>query len=192
MSCRPCLSFVCLLVLCFLTACSGMKVADYEKERPEFRPEKYFLGETKAWGVFYDFHEKLSRHFTVQMKGHQEGDSFILEENFVFNDGERDFRRWEIKSTGEKTYEGTAEDVVGKAAGEVGGNAIHWRYRLLLKTKDGRTEVGFDDWMFLLDETHLFNRAKIRKFGLEVGEVILFFDKPSGELKLAADLAQTN
>jgi hypothetical protein len=32
-----------------------------------------------------------------------------------------------------------------------------------------------DDWMYLIDENTMVNRAKMSKFGFEVGEVTLFF-----------------
>ncbi len=37
--------------------------------------------------------------------------------------------------------------------------------------------VSFDDWLFRQDEKRLFNVTTIRKFGLEVGKVTLFFEK---------------
>jgi hypothetical protein len=39
-------------------------------------------------------------------------------------------------------------------------------------------EFTFDDWGYLIDETHAVNRASMRKFGIEVGQVTLFFTKP--------------
>ena len=37
--------------------------------------------------------------------------------------------------------------------------------------------VSFDDWMYLLDENRLLNRAAISKFGIQLGEVTLSFTK---------------
>jgi hypothetical protein len=43
---------------------------------------------------------------------------------------------------------------------------------------DGSTwDVQFDDWMFLMDERVMLNRAVMSKFGIRLGEVTLAFYK---------------
>ncbi|MCK1786862.1 DUF3833 domain-containing protein, partial [Pseudomonas sp. TNT11] len=66
-------------------------------------------------------------------------------------------------------------DVVGEAIGEVAGNALRWRYRLNLAVDGSVYEVSFDDWMYLMDEDTLINRSSMSKFGVEWGQVTLFF-----------------
>lgn len=64
---------------------------------------------------------------------------------------------------------------MGEAQGQLAGNAFRWQYRLSLPV-DGRVwEVNFDDWMYLMDQDTLINRASMRKFGIEWGQVTLFF-----------------
>lgn len=166
-----------LLLLSVAAGCSGNRIESFSGTTPQFEVEKYFLGRTTAHGVFYDWHGRFSRHFVVSLDGTQEGDKFILREDFVFNDGETQQRVWEIQRRGEHEYRGTSEDVIGVAFGEREGKALHWKYRLNLKTGSGKTPVSFDDWLFLLDDTHVFNRAQITKFGVQVGEVLIFFSK---------------
>ena len=70
-----------------------------------------------------------------------------------------------------------APDVVGEAIGTVAGNALNWRYVLALEI-DGRTwHVDFDDWMFLIDDHVMLNRAVMSKFGVRLGEVTLSFTR---------------
>jgi hypothetical protein len=38
-------------------------------------------------------------------------------------------------------------------------------------------EVEFDDWMFLIDEQVMLNKAVMSKFGFRLGEVTLAFRK---------------
>jgi hypothetical protein len=67
--------------------------------------------------------------------------------------------------------------VVGEASGQVRGNAFNWRYTLRLPV-DGRTyDVQFDDWMYLMDDRVMLNKAVMSKFGLRLGEVTLTFVK---------------
>jgi len=43
---------------------------------------------------------------------------------------------------------------------------------------DGRTfEVQFDDWMYLMDQRVMLNKAVMSKFGVRLGEVTLSFVK---------------
>ena len=36
-------------------------------------------------------------------------------------------------------------------------------------------QINFDDWMFLLDDQVMLNRAVMSKFGIRLGEVLLSF-----------------
>ena len=76
-----------------------------------------------------------------------------------------------------KRFTGTAGDVVGEAAGQEKGNAFRWGYTLKLPV-DGRIiEVQFDDWMYLMGDKVMLNKAKMSKFGFGLGEVTLSFVK---------------
>jgi NOL1/NOP2/fmu family ribosome biogenesis protein len=67
--------------------------------------------------------------------------------------------------------------VVGAATGELYGNALRWQYVLKLDI-DGRVwEVDFDDWMYLMDDKVMLNKAAMSKFGIYLGEVTLAFYK---------------
>ena len=43
---------------------------------------------------------------------------------------------------------------------------------------DGKVyHVDFDDWMYLIDERVMLNRATMSKFGVRLGEIALSFTK---------------
>jgi hypothetical protein len=75
------------------------------------------------------------------------------------------------------TFHGTADDVVGVATGRVSGNALHWTYVLRLPVDGKEYLVNFDDWMWQMDEHSMMNRSTMSKFGIDLGEVTLFFRK---------------
>ena len=95
-----------------------MNLKDFSNNQPEFKIEEYFLGKTSASGLFIDLFGKVKRQFTVEMEGIQEGNIFILNENFLYDDGEEEFRSWEITKTSDTTYEGNSTDIKGIAQGE--------------------------------------------------------------------------
>jgi len=80
-----------------------------------------------------------------------------------------------MKHLGNGEYVGTADDVKGQARGRTAGNSFRWQYTLLLPV-DGRiVEVQFDDWMYLMDDRVMLNKATMSKFGIRLGEVTLSF-----------------
>lgn len=164
--------------LLLITGCTSMKPEDFKDATPALVLEEYFVGETRAWGLFEDRFGRLRRQFTVEIEGSWDGELLILDERFVFSDGERDRRVWRITKTGPNTYEGRADDVIGVARGEALGNALNWRYDMDLKVGDGTLRVHFNDWMFLQPSGVLLNRARVSKFGISIGEVTLAFMKP--------------
>ena len=63
------------------------------------------------------------------------------------------------------------------AEGQQSGNAFRWAYTLALPV-DGRViEVQFDDWMYLMNDKVMLNKAAMRKWGVGLGEVTLSFFK---------------
>jgi len=66
---------------------------------------------------------------------------------------------------------------VGEAIGVTAGNAFRWNYVLALPVGDKIYNVNFDDWMFLMDDEVMLNRAVMSKFGFKLGEVTLSFRK---------------
>jgi len=166
-----------LPILLLLNGCSTMKASDYAGTTPAFVLEDYFLGEVRAWGVFQARNGEVKRQFTVDILGEMEGDELVLTEDFVFDDGEISQRIWRIRKTGEHSYEGRADDVIGTASGSAYGKALNWKYDLALEV-DGKTyKVHFDDWMFQHHDGVLMNRATMSKFGIRLGEVIIFFKR---------------
>jgi hypothetical protein len=166
-----------LPLIFFLAGCDTMKPQDFQGTQPTFKVEEFFAGRTKAWGIFEDRFGNLRRDFTVELQGVREGDVLTLTEDFLYSDGETERRVWVIRKQDEHTYSGTAGDVVGTAEGQAYGKALNWRYTMDLKVGDGSWRVNFDDWMFMADRDTVINRARVSKFGVEIGEVTVFFRK---------------
>lgn len=161
-----------------VVGCAGPQVADYAGELPALDLRTYFNGQLSAYGIFTDRSGKVVQRFTVTMNCHWDGENGVLDEDFLYADGRTEKRIWRLRHLGDGRYVGRADDVVGEAQGQVRGNAFRWTYRLRLPV-DGRVwEVDFDDWMYLLDERVMLNKAVMSKWGLYLGEVTLSFFKP--------------
>ena len=134
-------------------------------------------GELVAHGIFTDRGGKVVRRFTVLMKCSWSGDDGVLDEDFTYSDGKKERRVWRLKKLPDGRYTGTADDVVGTAQGQASGNAFRWAYTLRLPVDGSVYEVQFDDWMYLVDERVMLNKAVMSKFGIRLGEVTLAFTK---------------
>jgi Protein of unknown function (DUF3833) len=170
-------AWIAIAFAALLLGCNGMKLDDFAGRDPKLLLEEYFVGRAEAWGIFEDRFGTLRRQFKVDIDGTFDGETLELVERFVFEDGETDTRTWRIRALPDERYEGTADDVVGLAQGGVQGNAFHWQYDAQLEFSGRSWQVHFDDWMFLLDERTLINRATVSKLGLTLGELTIFFRK---------------
>ena len=160
-----------------LTGCATPDIADYAAERPTLDLRTYFNGTVDAWGVFTDRSGKVVKRFTVLMQCTWQGDEGVLDEDFTYSDGTKQRRIWRITRHADGRYTGRADDVVGEALGQARGNALRWSYTLALPV-DGRVwHVDFDDWMYLMDDKVMLNRAAMSKWGVKLGEVTLSFTK---------------
>lgn len=160
-----------------LIACASPKPADYADEKPVLDLREYFNGDIDAYGIFTDRSGQVVRRFVVTIKASWEGEKGVLEEDFVYSDGEKQRRVWTLIHQGDGKYIGTADDVVGEASGQVAGNAFQWSYVLRLPVGDRTYDVSFNDWMYLMSDKVMLNKATMSKFGIRLGEVTLSFHK---------------
>ncbi len=160
-----------------LAGCATPQVADYAGETPRLDLREYFNGTIDAWGVFTDRAGKVVKRFSVVMNCSWQGGDGVLDEAFSYSDGTRQRRIWRLKQLEEGRYSGRADDVRGEAAGQQLGNAFHWRYVLALPVEGKVVEVDMDDWMYLMSDRVMLNKASMSKFGLHLGEVTLSFAK---------------
>lgn len=169
-----------LIGLGTLAGCaSAPSPADYAAETPVLDLKRYFDGRVLAYGVFTDRGGKVKRRFTVTMDCRWDGPRGTLDERFAYSDGSTERRVWTVIDHGGGRYTGTAADVKGEAEGRAAGNALQWRYTLKLPVDGTVYEVQFDDWMYLIDEQVMLNKAVMSKFGIRLGEVTLAFHKPA-------------
>ncbi|GLS27323.1 DUF3833 domain-containing protein [Marinibactrum halimedae] len=156
-----------------LLGCSTT-IDEYKSQSPTFLPETFFNGPMTAHGMVKDYRGKVIRTFYADINAYWVDDTGVLDESFIFNDGEKQIRRWEIQKKG-NTYTATASDVIGSSALIVAGNALTMTYELELEP-DGMT-VSMEDWIFLIDEHTALAETQIRKWGLPVGEITLTMRK---------------
>lgn len=167
-----------VFLIFILQGCSNNNMKQFENTKPKFDLFNFFMGETIAYGIFEDRFGKLRRQFRVNITGTLNNDTLILDEDFLYDDGEKSSRIWKIKKISNKnsiTYTGSAEDIEGFAKGQSVGNALNWSYYIYLNMKDTNLKVKFNDWIYQQDKNVAINRAYVSKFGIDIGSVTLVF-----------------
>ena len=173
---------VALLVL-GLAGCAGKPSLDDEKlSTRTLNLEEFFDGRSVAYGQFQDVFGTVRRRFEVEITGTWDGETLKLVEDFVYEDGSTEQRVWTLVKTGPDSWQGTAPGVQGVATGQEKGDKFNWQYTIDLPVPaaDGSVEtlrVHFDDWMWLLSDDRLLNRAYMKRVGVTIGEVIISFEK---------------
>lgn len=159
-----------------LTGCgSAMKIDDFKDAKPEFIPQEYFNGPMTAYGMVKDRDGKIIRRFTGKLVGSwDEKGVGTLDEKFVYDDGETQTRVWTLTPTGEeKTFIGTAGDIVGDAKMVAKGNTVMIDYVMRVPYKDSTIDISVRDWLHLQEDGVILNHSKMKKFGFEVGELVI-------------------
>lgn len=169
-----------LAVLCTLfglAGCAGVSPDVYRDQTPTLDLAQYFNGPLTAWGYFADRSGRVQKRFKVAMTGVWQGDAGVLTEDFSWSDGTTSRRVWRLQKHPDGRYTGQADDVLGEAIGHAAGNALQWRYTLLLPVDGNTYEVQFDDWMYQMDDEVMLNKSEMRKFGFKLGEIVITFRK---------------
>ena len=160
-----------------LAGCASQNIQSYATEKPVLDLQQYFNGTLDAYGVFTDRGGSVVKRFTVVMVCTWNGDQGVLDEAFTYSDGTAQRRIWRLTKLADGRYTGRADDVVGEAQGQTRGNAFYWTYTMSLPVDGKVYEVNFDDWMYLMTDKVMLNKATMSKFGVRLGEVTLSFTK---------------
>lgn len=166
-----------VLAFCLILFGCSAQLKDYQDSKLPLDLFGYFEGQSRAWGMVQDYSGKKTRSFEVVIVGTVVENQLTLVEDFLFDDGEQSQRIWYIDKLPDGSYQGRASDVVGVAQGKEVGNAMFWSYDLVIPWDDSEIEVRLEDWLYRQDDTRVFNLAKIKKFGLEVGQITILFEK---------------
>jgi hypothetical protein len=119
--------------------------AHFEGGRPEMRPERFFLGETRSSGVLEAPSGAPLRRFQVEGHGSPLPDGGVRLQQTVRMDGQAPTTRtWELHANGAHGYGGSLTDASGAVAGEAYGELFHLRYPLR-----GLPFGRMEQWLYL-------------------------------------------
>lgn len=168
------LRFLFLLIILIFTGCSKMQIEDFTGKIPELIPQKYFNGSLRAYGMVKDRSGKIIKTFKGNLVGSWDKNGVgTLHEKFVYDNGETQTRVWTLTPTGDKTFIGTAGDIVGEAQMIANGNTILIDYTMTIPYNNSTIDINVKDWLHLQKDGIILNHSKMKKFGFTVGELVI-------------------
>ncbi len=174
---------ILILIVGLLAGCVGKpSLTDASLSTRQLNIEQFFDGDLVAYGQFQDIFGTVRRQFTVKIKGDWDGKRLKLVEDFIYEDGSTEQRVWTLVKTGAQTWSGTAPGVIGQAVGVEQGDRFNWRYTIDLPVPVAggpatSVRVTFDDWIWLQSDSRAFNRAYMKRYGVDIGDVSISFEK---------------
>lgn len=144
------------------------------------RFEAFFKGRSYAYGTLSAINGER-RDFFITLDGRLAGGVLTLREAFVFSNGAREVKTWRFRKVGPETYIGTREDVIGETTLTIEGNRASMAYDINLTPKAAPTIVRFEDTLVLEADGSLRNIARMSKFGLPIGRVVVNFARTKAE-----------
>ena len=163
-------------LILMLSSCSTTSIDEYANNLPTLDPQQFFNGALSAHGVLKDRSGKVTRYFNASIKAYWKNGVGTLEEKFIFDDGEIQYRNWTL-TPATIGYTATAGDVIGKGSARTKGNAMQLNYVLEVNYKGSPVQLQVDDWMWQVDQNTLLNESTLRKWGFKVGSVQLVIVK---------------
>jgi len=143
-----------------------------------FRPEQFFIGRTRGWGVVRAIGGKQTR-FEVVTDGRMEEayGSLHFDETFAYEDGRSDTWRWAMTRGRDGRYV-AAEQMVGAG---IEGRHEHGDYVLNFK-RPIRPQGGFPTPRFRTTFTMLsprvaLKRARVSLYGVQLAEMTAFHQR---------------
>lgn len=166
-------SLLCLL----LPGCSSKTIENYADRKDKMDLRQFFDGEIEGWGTLFDVWGIQTRSFYLHVKGSWNGNEGILDEKFDFDDGEKQTRKWNVYFENDNIFKANAGDVIGDAKGIQKGNAVNLKYILEIPYNNSTIKLSMDDWMYKIEGVMVVNKTSMKKFGIKVGELVLFMKK---------------
>tara|TARA_Y100000741_G_C18006522_1_gene458293 strand:+ start:164 stop:496 length:333 start_codon:yes stop_codon:yes gene_type:complete len=110
------MKFFYIVLFFLISSCTEHKINYYNNETPKINLNDFFNGKLLAHGIVQDRSGKVIKRFKVDIIASWKDNVATLDEKFVYSDGSKSTRIWELKKISSNKFQGTAGDVEGIAS----------------------------------------------------------------------------
>lgn len=162
----------------FITLLATMSSNIFGTNSESEKFQKFFDGKILGHGIIFDFWNNPKTKFNIKINCSWDPQgSGILDEIFEFEDNTTLNRNWKINKIDSNKIIATADDVLGNAVGSYKSGNIIVLYDMQFDLYNRKIAINMEDWMYPMDQNHFINRIIMRKFGIKVGEIVIFLKK---------------
>lgn len=151
---------------------AAQRPESYAETAPAFDPARVLSGRLDSEGVIFGPTGRAVSRFVMRMEGHWDGARGTLTEDFRYDSGRSQQRRWDLVLHNDGRLTATAPDVIGEGQGVVSGGTLQLRYRLRLPEEAGGHVLDVIDWLYLMPNGTVMNRSQMRRFGVTLAELV--------------------
>ncbi len=145
---------------------------DYAMQGPQFDLREHLKGPILCEGVIYGPTGRVSSRFIADFDARWEGNVGTMTEEFRYDSGARQSRKWRLTLGNDGSIRAEADDVVGVGTGMQAGPGVQLNYRIRLPEESGGHVLDTTDWMYLMENGSIINRSQFRKYGVKVAELV--------------------
>lgn len=153
-----------------LSACASLPE---QHPADAFSPEAFFNGPLVAEGVVLDRGGHITRSFVATIDATWDQHQGVLDEAFVWDDGEQEYRKWLFLPNADGSWTGTAGDVEGEAHLVIHGQQLRMNYLLRIEGQSRTVTLRMDDRLYSASPQQLINHTRMTFWGIHVGDIFL-------------------
>lgn len=151
---------------------AGQRPDDYAGQGPQFDLRSHLNGPILCEGVIFGPTGRVTSRFVADMEAVWDGNTGVMTEEFLYDSGARQSRRWTLTLGNDGAVRAEAPDVIGTGTGRQVGSALQLAYRIRLPEDAGGHILNATDWMYLTGNGTIINRSQFRKYGIKVAELV--------------------
>ena len=151
---------------------TAQKPEDYAGQGQQFDLRRHLSGPILCEGVIFGPTGRVTSRFVADMEATWDGNAGVMTEEFRYDSGSTQSRRWTLTLGNDGTVRAEAPDVVGSGTGKLVGSALKLAYRIRLPEESGGYVLDATDWMYLTANDTIINRSQFRKYGVKVAELV--------------------
>jgi len=182
--------FISLIAIVILTSsCSVIKGfrepaldVDHLKRGEKIDIRSFLDGKLEGFAIVQDKDGNIISTKKLTIKGEWEDNKGVIKYTYLMEDGKKDTRTWLISmSENGESFTGVGHDIVSPAKGKQVGNAMQMLYTLLLDKNGKKSEVDFNDKIYLVDSESAIMIVDLKEGFSSSGKSIISLKKENND-----------